>query len=141
MRWFGARRNRQKGQNLVEFALLAPVIFLLLFGIIDIGFALDHRLTLQHAVREGARFAAVHADCEAVQARTRERANDDELEVSVCYFKDETPVTSAAAGDTVKVTATYHYSFPLLGFTLPDFDVPGSARLEMAVPDTGECCP
>ena len=50
----------QKSQALIEFALISPVLLLLLFGIIDIGRAVFYYDTLNHAVREGAR-AAVEA--------------------------------------------------------------------------------
>jgi Flp pilus assembly protein TadG len=42
---------------LIEFALVSPVLLLLLFGIIDIGRAIFYYDTLNHAAREGARVA------------------------------------------------------------------------------------
>jgi len=53
-------RGRQSSQALIEFALISPVLLLLLFGTIDIGRAIFYYDTLNHAVREGAR-AAVQA--------------------------------------------------------------------------------
>lgn len=53
-------RNSQRSQALIEFALVSPVLLLLLFGIIDIGRAIFYYDTLNHAAREGAR-AAVRA--------------------------------------------------------------------------------
>jgi hypothetical protein len=50
----------QQSQALIEFALIAPVLLLLIFGIIDIGRAIFFYDTLTHAAREGAR-AAVSA--------------------------------------------------------------------------------
>lgn len=49
-------KNRQ-GQSLVEFAILAPLFLLLLFGVIDLAWMFYVNLTMQHAVREGTRFA------------------------------------------------------------------------------------
>jgi Flp pilus assembly protein TadG len=43
----------------VEFALLLPVLLLLVFGIIDFGRALNAQITLTQAAREGARMAAL----------------------------------------------------------------------------------
>jgi TadE-like protein len=52
------RRSRsQQSQGLVEFALIAPVILLLTFGIIDFGRGLYFYITLQQAANEGARVA------------------------------------------------------------------------------------
>jgi hypothetical protein len=53
----GTRRHRQGGAALVEFALVAPLFFLLVFAIIDIGRVLNVQMTLQAAVREAGRFA------------------------------------------------------------------------------------
>lgn len=49
------RRRDQRGQGLVEFALLVPAFMLLLLGMLEFGFVFDHTLTVQYASREGAR--------------------------------------------------------------------------------------
>jgi hypothetical protein len=49
--------SSQKSQALIEFALISPVLLLLLFGIVDIGRAVFYYDTVNHAVREGARTA------------------------------------------------------------------------------------
>lgn len=54
------RPTRQAGQALVEFALVAPIFFLLLFGIIEGGRFILYYETLNNAAREGARYAIVH---------------------------------------------------------------------------------
>ncbi|WP_420995512.1 TadE/TadG family type IV pilus assembly protein [Cupriavidus sp. 30B13] len=51
------RRLRQRGASAVEFALVAPVFFLVFFSIIDFSMMMFANLTMQNAVREGARFA------------------------------------------------------------------------------------
>jgi hypothetical protein len=50
-------RSGQRSQALIEFALVSPVLLLLLFGVIDIGRAIFYYDTLNHAAREGARVA------------------------------------------------------------------------------------
>jgi hypothetical protein len=47
----------QRSQALIEFALISPVLLLLLFGIVDIGRAVFYYDTINHAAREGARTA------------------------------------------------------------------------------------
>jgi hypothetical protein len=64
-------RRFQRSQALIEFALISPVLLLLLFGVIDIGRAVFYYDTLSHAAREGARTA--------VQASTRLPTNGDVL--------------------------------------------------------------
>lgn len=54
-----SRRHRtQRSQSLAEFALIAPVLLLVVFGIVDLGRAVFYYNTLAHAVREGAREVA-----------------------------------------------------------------------------------
>jgi TadE-like protein len=53
-------RARTRGQAMVEFALVAPMFFMLLFGIIEAGRFIFYYETLSHATREGARYAIVN---------------------------------------------------------------------------------
>jgi Flp pilus assembly protein TadG len=53
-------RRKEQGVALVEFALVAPLLFLLLFGIVEFGWAFVQYLDVRHGAREGARLAAVN---------------------------------------------------------------------------------
>ena len=59
-------RDRHKlgsrGASLVEFALLAPLLIILLFGIIEFAWLFAQNLNVRHGAREGARLAAVDFD-------------------------------------------------------------------------------
>ena len=48
-------RRRQRAQSLVEFALVAPLLFLLVFGTIDLGRAVFTFTTISEAAELGAR--------------------------------------------------------------------------------------
>jgi hypothetical protein len=50
----------ESGQNLVEFALLLPILLILLMGIMQFGLIFNAYVTLNNAVREGARQASVY---------------------------------------------------------------------------------
>lgn len=52
------RRSRERGASLVEFALLAPLLFALLLGMITGGLALSAKNSMTNAVREGGRLGA-----------------------------------------------------------------------------------
>src|SRR6266850_1913352 len=54
-------RSRRRGQALVEFALVFPILMLFLFGIIVWGLGVFYQQQLQNAAREGARYAAIHS--------------------------------------------------------------------------------
>lgn len=51
-------RRHDRGAAAVEFALVLPVLLLILFGIIDFGRALNAQITLTNAARAGAQMAA-----------------------------------------------------------------------------------
>jgi Flp pilus assembly protein TadG len=53
-------RRDERGQSLVEFALILPVLLILLVGIFDVGRAVVLSGTLNSAVREATRYAIVH---------------------------------------------------------------------------------
>jgi TadE-like protein len=52
------RRRSGRGQGVVEFAILVPAFMIVLFGMLEFGFAFSHHLTLEYATREGARVGA-----------------------------------------------------------------------------------
>lgn len=58
------RRTNERGASLVEFALVAPLLFMILFGVITGGLALSHKLDLSTATREAARYGATLPDNE-----------------------------------------------------------------------------
>lgn len=55
-------RGRPGGQALVEFVLVTPFFFLLLFSIVEFGRAIYYVQILNNAAREGARYAIVHGN-------------------------------------------------------------------------------
>lgn len=51
-------RHRIKGQNLVELALVMPIVMVLFAGMIEVGFAAHSYVVVSSAAREGARFGS-----------------------------------------------------------------------------------
>jgi Flp pilus assembly protein TadG len=116
------RRKRataeERGQTMVEFVIVVPVLLMLLFGVIQFGIVYNHYLTITDATRVGARKAAVSrtaADPEALaEAAVREAARDlNQTKLLV----DVTPTAWAHGGD-VTVEASYPYEVNLLGFVV-----------------------
>ena len=117
-----------RGQSLIEFALVLPVLTILVLGIIDFGMGLRSYISLTNATREGARFAAVGnvpgaypTDCDGETNTTvvgrvcvaMEGLDLDEVqEVEVAYPDGAEP------GNSVVVSANYHYQYitPLADF-------------------------
>jgi Flp pilus assembly protein TadG len=99
---------------MTEFALVLPLLAILLFGVMQFGIVFNHYITLTDAVRAGARKGAVgrHYDNpEAEVVKAVQRAATDmkhsRLDISV--------KSSWAQNSDVEVTATYPYSINLLG--------------------------
>lgn len=58
-------RGRERGAALVEFALVFPVVIMLIVGMVTAGHAYNQKLQVTHATREGARFAATVSPTQA----------------------------------------------------------------------------
>ena len=108
----------ERGQALTEFALVLPIIALILFGIAQFGIVFNNYLTLTDSVRAGARKAAVSRlepcpTCKAEEA-VRRAAGDlpGDLQVTV------TPAAPWAPASDVTVQASYPYQLDLLGVVL-----------------------
>jgi Flp pilus assembly protein TadG len=96
---------RDRGAAAVEFALLLPVLLLLVFGIIDFGRALNAQITLTQAAREGARLAALGQP--DVVNRTQGAASGlSPVTVTVTACPD-----GAGPGVDASVTTSYAFSF------------------------------
>lgn len=61
---------REKGQALVEMALLLPFLLILLVGMVELGVALQRQMIVVNAAREGARFGAFGATPQDIHAQT-----------------------------------------------------------------------
>lgn len=92
----------------MEFALLLPLLLLVVFGMIDFGRALNTQLTLTQAAREGARLAALGAPAAAVTAGTRAAAAG--LGSSVTVTVTPCPANATQADDAI-VRASYVFAF------------------------------
>ena len=99
---------------MTEFALVLPVLALLLFAVIQFGIVFNNYVTLTDATRAGARKAAVGRQLSnptgATVAAVRGSASDlTQSKLGVTVSSTWQP------GADVAVTATYPYSISLLG--------------------------
>jgi hypothetical protein len=115
--------RRQDGQTMVEFALVLPILCVILFAVIQFGVLYNNYVTLTDATRVGARKAAVSrlaADPVAATVAKVESAaaglDPDDLDVSVS-------ATAWEHGEDVTVAATYPYEINLLGFVVASGDL------------------
>lgn len=69
--------RKKRGQGLVEFALILPVLLLILLGIIESALVIQGHLAVQHAAREAARFASTY---QPDQGACMDRDKDGQIE-------------------------------------------------------------
>jgi Flp pilus assembly protein TadG len=113
-------RRDERGVALVEFALVAPILFLLLFGMLDFGRAFNYWIDSTHLANEGARWAVVNknpASSGTLQNFIQQQADTEELRsggsasvpdpMQVCVSFPN----GGTVGQPVEVTAsvTYHW--------------------------------
>ena len=114
----------EQGQDLVEFALLLPLLLLVLLGIIEFGLAVFHYNSIANVSREIARFGSVHPSTddlgefvfthdtpvqytENIKRWTRGLIADTET-LSVTYALND---PGSVLSNTVQVTVTYKHEF------------------------------
>jgi Flp pilus assembly protein TadG len=112
---------------MTEFALVLPLLALLLFGVIQFGIVFHHYVTLTDAVRAGARQAAVSRSEsnpeDVVEDRVRgSAASLDQTDLDVDVDAD----SGWVQGEDVTVTATYPYDISLLGIVVKSGDLTSS---------------
>ena len=110
-------KEDEQGQTMVEFAILFPVLVVMLFGIIQFGIVFNNYLALTDAVRAGAREASVARQTadpsSAAAAAVRSSAADlNQSALSVTVTSGWTP------GSDVTVAASYPFSISLLGWVV-----------------------
>jgi len=73
VRPFG-RQHRTRGQSLVEFALILPILLILMLGILDFGRAIFAYNSVSNGARSGARVAIVNQDIDEITAAVEAEA-------------------------------------------------------------------
>jgi Flp pilus assembly protein TadG len=111
----------ERGQTAVEFALVAPLLIVLLLGIIQVGIAFHRYVEVTDAARAAARRAIVArvagvtpSDIRAAAVAAAPDLSDSSLGVDV----GPTDPMTAPSGTTVSVTVSYPYSINLLGWVV-----------------------
>jgi hypothetical protein len=147
----GTRRRGERGQTLAEFALAAPIFFLLVFGVVDMARLYQSWVTIQHAAREGARYGVTgRTDCDVVTP-TREACiehvariqtgglHDPENDLTVGFRSwgypayADPPVDDSAGDqcDALEVNVGYDFSpaTPILGSIIGSVHITARERL------------
>lgn len=146
--------SRERGQAMVEFVLIAPLLFLVVGGIVQVALALNYWLDMQRIANQGARWAVVAryplpdgsmcatGPCSPdLPASLRMQAQSDGLDpaVFICFPSDTNNV-----GDPVRVRLETDFTFvPILGIGTVKLGADAEMRIEQhpgtVYDKTGEC--
>ncbi len=114
-------RNRN-GTSMVEFAIILPLLCVIMFGIIEFGLVLYDKAVITNASREAARYGIVSRTPRRTVAEITGVVNDYCQNYLVTFGASNNPVTSvtgagSAFGLPLSVNVTYNYGF----LALPNF--------------------
>ena len=127
------RRERERGQGLLEFAMVIALLLLLIFGIIDFARVFFGYATMANGVREGARYGIVHPEDEAgmkAAARAMMVVVGAPVDVQVNYL--DTNVDGSECKThlcTIQVVATS--DFPVWTPVLPNIPMTAMATMHI----------
>lgn len=114
----GRRRRdsgRERGAVAVEFALVIPILLVVVFGIINLGFVFAQQIALSNGARQGARYATVDdRTCDQIITETTNGAETVGMTaaqvptptISPSCSGTQKPCTGTPAGTNVTVTMT-----------------------------------
>jgi len=128
------RLQREKGSAGVEFALLLPIIVLLVFGMMEVGVALYDVQIIKNASREGARAGIINVDPKPTELQIEDVVKTYLTNASLDLSKLKDIVVDGeggASGEPLTVTVIYAYDFNVLPGLITDFA--GSIDLQGSV--------
>ena len=125
------RLRSERGAELIELALVLPILLLVFAGIVDFGLVMQRMLTLNNAAREGARIAVLPGYTQTdVQNRVTQYVQEGTGDNTLSPATVVTPVSIDPPGATpafpaAQVTVTMPYTYLFVGPVLKLFG-PGS---------------
>ncbi len=128
-------KRKERGQSLVEFVLILPVLLIILAGMLDLGRLYFAYVAVTDAAAEGAAYAAIHPEDAAIPPEDEEdneivnRAQaasgglvkiDRSLVGIECL--DHPECLAMASGDPITVTVSYTFTLatPFISAMVPD---------------------
>ena len=107
------RHFGERGAVAVEFALIVPVLVVMMVGLIEFSFAFNAQITINNAAREAARTMAIHNDVGQSTSAAVNAAST--LNPALTASQVSISPGSCTPNATVKVTVTYQLT-PITGF-------------------------
>ncbi|MGH9393943.1 MAG: TadE family protein [Terriglobales bacterium] len=134
-------KRHSRGQAMVEAALVLPLLFLLVFGIVELARAANIMQTLDNAAREGAHWSAMPAagsdnlpfvgdvQQKVVDFASASGITINPLDVSVNQEVDHTEGGLTTSFSEVQVSYTYTFITPMISALVPSLTLHGHAEM------------
>lgn len=128
-----------QGQSMIEFALILPVMVLIVAGIFDLGRAFFSSITITNAAREGARYGTLNPkDSTGIKAAAVLEAQNSGItltaaNVGVSCPPNPMPPSGCNRGQPVRVTINYVYNDMIFRFFFPS-GITMQRYVEMQIP-------
>lgn len=113
-RTVGRALRNERGQAVIELALVLPLLFVFTYMIVEFGIALEHSLNYADAAREGARAAATGSSVAQVQTTVQNSGGctlSSSCTIQVTYMDGTGNGVVGEVGDRVQVRITEDYPF------------------------------
>jgi hypothetical protein len=122
------RLKKQNGTSAIEFAIVLPLLILIVFGIVQFGPAFFSVISLTHAAREAVRRAAVEEYVEedvldGIPDYVKSRVSDLTIDIDEEFDVIGDPVKASVSG-------IYHFNIPLMGSWNKTFNCVATMRQE-----------
>ena len=117
-----ARRGRRRGQAMIETALVAPVLMILVMAPVDVGRYTDRLVSVTSATRDGARYATTHSTAWSAAANantTHSNTIEGVIQAeggSAAITNDDAHITIAYQDSNGTACATYVAATPGLSY-------------------------
>jgi Flp pilus assembly protein TadG len=124
------RLRLQTGSNIVEFALVLPLLLVLVFGIIDFSVLLFDKAVITNAAREGARNGVVFRNTRLGDAEIEAVVNNycgsflitfgnRNFRTTITRRDEDSDTIDDGSGDTLTVRVDYDYTFTVTSKLVP----------------------
>ena len=114
-------RKMEKGQSLLEFALVVPILLIILAGVLDLGRLYYAYVAVTDAAAEGAAYAAIHPQVShrsEVLQRAQE-ASGELVQIDPNMVQVDCPTIMSGAPITVTVSYSFTVATPLINAMVP----------------------
>ncbi len=135
-----SKKTKNKAQAISEFALLLPMVLLLIFGVLEFGRAFHIKIVLENAAREGAHFLIYAPDdpannfTDTILAVVSEAANSGvtitTTDVVVhCYDSLGNQNDVCPGGSTAEIIVSNEFTPAIFGFVTGSLTMQSNARM------------